>query len=60
MRDCLTDVMDLGGLTALLERIESGATAVHCCELTSPSPLAQEVLCAKPFAFLDDAPAEVV
>ena len=29
-----------------------------CRELTSPSPLAQEILGAKPYAFLDDAPAE--
>ncbi len=58
LRDCLSDVMDLDGLKALLDRIQSGRTEIHCCELTSPSPLAQEVLCAKPFAFLDDAPAE--
>ncbi len=58
MHDCLRGVMDLDGLKALLERIEAGQVEIHCCELTSPSPLAQEVLCAKPYAFLDDAPAE--
>jgi len=58
MHDCLHDVMDLDGLKALLGRIESDEVAIHCRELTSPSPLAQEVLCAKPYAFLDDAPAE--
>jgi ATP-dependent Lhr-like helicase len=58
MHDCLRGVMDLDGLRALLERIETGRVEIHCRELTSPSPLAQEVLCAKPYAFLDDAPAE--
>ena len=43
---------------ALLERIEAGEVEVICRELTSPSPLAQEILGAKPYAFLDDAPAE--
>ena len=28
------------------------------CDLASPSPLAQEILTARPYAFLDDAPAE--
>jgi ATP-dependent Lhr-like helicase len=58
MHDCLRDVMDLDGLTALLTRIEANQVEICCRELTSPSPLAQEVLCAKPYAFLDDAPAE--
>ena len=50
--------MDIDGLAELLGRIEAGEVEVACCELTSPSPLAQEVLSAKPYAFLDDAPAE--
>ena len=56
--DCLTLNMDIDGLVRLLERIESGDVEVICRELTSPSPLAQEILGAKPYAFLDDAPAE--
>ena len=58
LEDCLTLNMDIEGLVRLLERIESGELEVVCRELTSPSPLAQEILGAKPFAFLDDAPAE--
>ncbi len=58
MHDCLHDLMDIDGLKRLLERIEAGEVTIHCRELTSPSPLSQEVLCAKPYAFLDDAPAE--
>jgi ATP-dependent Lhr-like helicase len=58
MGDCLHRAMDIEGLEALLTRIESGATEVLCRDLASPSPLAQEILGAKPYAFLDDAPAE--
>ena len=50
--------MDIDGLAELLGRIEAGEVEVACRELTSPSPLAQEVLSARPYAFLDDAPAE--
>jgi hypothetical protein len=50
--------MDVDGAERLLARIESGEVEVLCRELTSPSPLAQEILGAKPYAFLDDAPAE--
>jgi ATP-dependent Lhr-like helicase len=56
--DCLTLNMDVDGLVRLLTRIESGEVEIVCRELTSPSPLAQEILGAKPYAFLDDAPAE--
>jgi ATP-dependent Lhr-like helicase len=56
--DCLTGAMDVDGAAALLARIEAGDVDVLCRELTSPSPLAQEILGAKPYAFLDDAPAE--
>jgi ATP-dependent Lhr-like helicase len=62
VRQTLSDVlnvnMDIDGLVRLLERIEKGELEVVCRELTSPSPLAQEILGAKPYAFLDDAPAE--
>jgi ATP-dependent Lhr-like helicase len=58
LEDCLTGAMDVDGAARLLARIESGEVEVLCRELTSPSPLAQEILGAKPYAFLDDAPAE--
>jgi ATP-dependent Lhr-like helicase len=58
LADCLTLNMDVDGLVRLLARIESGEVEIVCRELTSPSPLAQEILGAKPYAFLDDAPAE--
>ena len=39
-------------------RIESGEIDVVARDLTEPSPLALEILAARPYAFLDDAPLE--
>src|SRR5438128_10623873 len=50
--------MDLAGLERLLERIESGDIRIVARDLTEPSPLALEVLSARPYAYLDDAPRE--
>src|SRR5260370_27331807 len=50
--------MDIRGLEALLRSIERGERRLIAREMTEPSPLAQEILTAKPYAFLDDAPAE--
>src|SRR5258708_22390757 len=50
--------MDLGGLEALLRSIERGELKLISREMNEPSPLAQEILTVKPYAFLDDAPAE--
>ena len=58
IEDCLHDVMDIDGLIALLKKIENGSVTIHCVDLNSPSPLAHEILTARPYAFLDDAPAE--
>jgi ATP-dependent helicase Lhr and Lhr-like helicase len=56
--DCLTDAMDIEGLERLLAGLESGSIRVVTRDLTGPSPLAAEVLSARPYAFLDDAPLE--
>jgi len=56
--DCLNDAMDITGLERLLRRIEAGEIQVVARDLTQPSPLASEVLTARPYAFLDDAPLE--
>ncbi len=58
IRDCLEEAMDIDGLVRLLEAIEAGAVQVLARDLTEPSPLALEVLSARPYAFLDDAPLE--
>jgi len=56
--DCLHDAMDIEGLERLLRRIELGEVRIVTCDLTQPSPLALEVLSARPYAYLDDAPLE--
>ncbi|HEY4264767.1 MAG TPA: DEAD/DEAH box helicase [Micropepsaceae bacterium] len=56
--DCLSEAMDLAGLIRVLKRIESGDIRIVTCDLTEPSPLAQEVLSARPYSYLDDAPLE--
>ncbi len=56
--DCLHDAMDIDGLVDVLRGIESGAIRVVARDLPTPSPLALEVLTARPYAFLDDAPLE--
>src|SRR2546425_8156813 len=56
--DCLHEAMDIEGLERLLAGLESGAIRVIARDLTEPSPLAHEVLSARPYAYLDDAPLE--
>jgi ATP-dependent helicase Lhr and Lhr-like helicase len=58
LADCLHEAMDIAGLEQLLARLEAGEIRVVACDLTQPSPLALEVLAARPYAFLDDAPLE--
>jgi ATP-dependent Lhr-like helicase len=58
LQDCLHEAMDIDGLISVLRGIENGAIKVVARDLPSPSPLAQEILTARPYAFLDDAPLE--
>ena len=58
VHDCLYEAMDVEGLERLLADIESGRIAVIARDLTEPSPLALEILTARPYAYLDDAPLE--
>jgi len=58
VRDCLYGIMDIEGLERLLLQFADGAVRIHCRDLNGPSPMAQEILTARPYAFLDDAPAE--
>ncbi|HKD54132.1 MAG TPA: DEAD/DEAH box helicase [Steroidobacteraceae bacterium] len=58
IRDCLEDAMDAAGFERLLRGLESGSIQVIARDLTEPSPLALEVLSARPYAYLDDAPLE--
>src|SRR5438046_3266219 len=56
--DCLSEAMDIEGLEALLGQIESGEVQGIARDLPEPSPLAHEILNARPYAFLDNAPLE--
>jgi ATP-dependent Lhr-like helicase len=58
LSDCLHELMDIDGLKRLLTDIAEGRIEVIGRELATPSLLAQEILNARPYAFLDDAPAE--
>jgi len=58
IHDCLTEAMNLADLEQLLKRIELREVGMHAKDLREPSPLAQEILTARPYAFLDDAPLE--
>ncbi|MEO7200060.1 MAG: ATP-dependent DNA helicase, partial [Dokdonella sp.] len=58
LHDCLTEAMDLPGWLELLRGLESGRVRMVARDLPQPSPLAAEILCAQPYAFLDDAPLE--
>jgi ATP-dependent Lhr-like helicase len=58
LRDCLTEAMDLDGLREVLRRIARGEVRLVARDLAEPSPLSHEILGARPWAFLDDAPLE--
>ena len=58
VRDCLTEAMDVDGLTALLRRIERGEIRCLAVDTPAPSPFCHEILNANPYAYLDDAPLE--
>ena len=58
VRDCLEEAMDLDGLVAVLERIHRGDLRCVARDTPEPSAFAHEVLNARPYAFLDDAPLE--
>jgi ATP-dependent helicase Lhr and Lhr-like helicase len=58
VRDCLQEAMDFEGLSALLSRIHAGDVQCVARDTVEPSPLTHEILTARPYAFLDDAPLE--
>ena len=50
--------MDFEGLAAVLARIHRGELRLVSRDTPEPSSLAHEILNARPYAFLDDAPLE--
>ncbi len=58
IRDCLGEAMDFQGLSRVLSRIHAGEIRLVTRDTPEPSPLSHEILNARPYAFLDDAPLE--
>jgi ATP-dependent Lhr-like helicase len=58
VRDCLEEAMDVEGFERLLTALVENRIRIAARDLTEPSPLALEVLSARPYAYLDDAPLE--
>src|SRR5581483_12168030 len=58
VRDCLEEAMDFAGLSAILQRIHRGEIRCASVDTPEPSALAHEILNARPYSFLDDAPLE--
>lgn len=58
LRDCLEDTMDIAALERLLTALQAQEVRARCVDLNGPSPLAGEILNARPWAFLDDGAAE--
>src|SRR5688500_9314 len=58
VHDCLEEAMDVEALEALLTSIERNEKNLFARDVIEASPLAQEILNARPYAYLDDAPLE--
>ena len=58
IHDCLTEAMDIDELEQLIAAIEGKELTLVAKDLREPSPFAQEIINARPYAFLDDAPFE--
>lgn len=58
VHDCLREAMDVDGFLGLLRAIRGGSIALREVDGTAPSPFADGILHAMPYAFLDDAPLE--
>src|SRR5467141_475347 len=56
--DCLIEAMDIDGLEEVLRKIENGEIRCIARDLPEPSLMASEILNARPYAFLDNAPLE--
>ncbi|MGH7890003.1 MAG: ATP-dependent DNA helicase, partial [Thermodesulfobacteriota bacterium] len=58
IHDCLDEAMDIEELEGLMEDIYSGKKNLIALDLREPSPLSEQILNARPYSFLDDAPLE--
>ncbi len=58
INDCLYEAMDIEELEHLLVKIQANEKELIALDVREPSPLSEQVLNARPYAFLDDAPLE--
>ncbi|MCA8954382.1 MAG: DEAD/DEAH box helicase [Planctomycetes bacterium] len=58
VHDSLHEAMDADGLVRLLQRIRGDGIGLVEVDASAPSPFAESILNAMPYAFLDDAPLE--
>ncbi len=58
IRDCLTEAMDIDRFVSFIDDVVHDRVQLVALDLREPSPLASEILNARPYAFLDDAPLE--
>ncbi len=58
VHDCLYEAMDIEELEGLIKDIYSGKKNLIALDLREPSPLSEQILNARPYSFLDDAPLE--
>jgi len=58
VHDCLTEAMDIEELEEVVKKVEKKELELVAKDLREPSPFAQEIINARPYAFLDDAPFE--
>ncbi len=58
IHDCLTEAMDITGLEEIVGRIINNELELVVRDLREPSPFCHEIINARPYAFLDPAPAE--
>jgi len=58
VRDCLEEAMDLTGLQEVLARIHRGEVTCVSRDTPEPSVFCNDIINARPYAYLDDAPLE--
>ncbi len=58
IRDCLEEAMDFAGLKKVLTAMRAKQYTLIARDTPEPSPLCHEIINARPYAFLDDAPLE--
>lgn len=58
LNECLDVLMDCSGLERLLSDLQKGSMHFFARDLPAPSPLAESIIHARPWAFLDETPAE--